>query len=586
VGVPDEDDQPIIRIEAAADAAGNEATGNDEDDPFASLAFDKTGDEGLDVDATGADDGDDVAGWLEEPDVGEAPEQPLAVFPADTEAEAADPFAGVSGVFAEEVSPFAGIDDGHVHEADATQDGLAAESSFVEIGTGQSGIVSPSDLDAGSSAVAMDDWTEASMEESLEPAAEGDDTFAESIGFGAPEEVTEMADDGLATVGAVAAAAAPLATRKSAGTGKRTQGGGLGQIIGIVAGGLMALPITYAILIWGFQKDPFKFTKMVPEQVAFLLPEKFQPGYKKPSPLSGASALDNLPVAASEGAAETPPTEPDGNAPAEPAEEAAATPADAASGAPGEEQREEMAEGNGKDKDLFPEPEAAVATQERMPQPDADAAKPPMPAATEPPDFEPEPSRQPPVAVAPEPEPLDFTGLEKAIAEAQDSFEGLADAGADEQVRNKRFVAWYKRLAEVAGELVMLETAATDSGRPLEQVPKQMTAVFDSIAGSDDVMEKLSKLSGMWLTSKKRLADGAVLLATFEGARQVGPYWSSRVTLGGAEPKSVAVISRQQPVASEGERVLVTGVLFDGDVVWAADCRRLAKPAAPAEDLF
>jgi len=31
--------------------------------------------------------------------------------------------------------------------------------------------------------------------------------------------------------------------------------------------------------------------------------------------------------------------------------------------------------------------------------------------------------------------------------------------------------------------------------------------------------------------------------------------------------------------------VLVTGVLFDGDALWAADCRRLEKAAA-AEDLF
>ena len=577
VGLPDEDDEPIIRIDASAGAAEQH-----DDDPFASLSIDATPDEVVD-DGADADGLDEVAGWLEEADAGEAPEQPLAVFPPSAEAEVADPFAGVSGVFAEEETAFAGIDDGQVHDAGAAHALPGIESSSIEIGTGHSGIVSPSDVDAASE-VSMDDWVETPAESPLEPDAEGEDPFAESIGFGESEEETEFADDGLEKAGAVAAVAAPLATSKPARAAKRAKGSGLGQMIGIVLGGLMALPITYAILVWGFQKDPFKFTRMVPEQVAFLLPEKFQPGFKKTAALPGApqieatASLDNLQTAASEEASNTPSAEPVEKAPAEPGDEATAVVKD---------EPKEMAEEKGKNQDLFSEPEEPVATEGRMAKPGIDAAKSSLAAATEPPDFEPEPSRQPLAVVAPEPEPLDLTGLEAAIAEAQDSFDGLAEAeGADDSGRKKQFVVWYKHLAQVAEQLVILETVAADSGRPLEQVPEQMTAVFDSIAGSDVVIDKLSKLSGMWLTSKKRVADGAVLLATFDGARQVGPYWSARVTLDGAEPMSMSVISRRQPTASEGERVLVTGVLFDGDVVWAADCRRLAKPAAPAADLF
>ena len=96
----------------------------------------------------------------------------------------------------------------------------------------------------------------------------------------------------------------------------------------------------------------------------------------------------------------------------------------------------------------------------------------------------------------------------------------------------------------------------------------------------------LGKLSGMWLKSKKRPVDGAVLLATFNGGRQVGPYWSSSVTVEGAEPRNLSIISRREPTVAAGAQVLVTGVLFDGDVDWAADCRSLDKSAQPVEDLF
>jgi len=77
-----------------------------------------------------------------------------------------------------------------------------------------------------------------------------------------------------------------------------------------------------------------------------------------------------------------------------------------------------------------------------------------------------------------------------------------------------------------------------------------------------------------------------MLLATFDSARQVGPYWSTRVTIDGAEPRSVAVISRFEPEVQPGTRVLVSGVLFDGDVVWASDVRPLEKQKTPVEDLF
>jgi hypothetical protein len=90
-------------------------------------------------------------------------------------------------------------------------------------------------------------------------------------------------------------------------------------------------------------------------------------------------------------------------------------------------------------------------------------------------------------------------------------------------------------------------------------------------------VEDLDRLGRMWLTKQKRQADGVALLATLESARQVGPYWSTRAIVSGVNEdgtdRTVAIISRLPPPADVGERVMVSGVLFDGDTVWAAEVR-------------
>ncbi|NBT12444.1 MAG: hypothetical protein EBS56_02475, partial [Planctomycetia bacterium] len=192
----------------------------------------------------------------------------------------------------------------------------------------------------------------------------------------------------------------------------------------------------------------------------------------------------------------------------------------------------------------------------------------------------------PPPAAPPAPEPLDLTALEAAVGEATAAFKEVSSSDPESPDRRKLLVGWYKRLAEVAEQLVLLEKVATDSGRSLDGALDGVAAIGAAVGADEAMQAELGKLSGMWLTSRRRPADGAVLLATFEGARQVGPYWSSRITVQGAEPRSVAVISRTQPQAEAGATVMVTGVLFDGDVVWASDCRTLGGKSAPAEDLF
>lgn len=560
--VPEPDEVPIFPIDAPLDAS---AAGPDADaDPFASLSIDA----GDAADAT-----DEISSWLSEPADDVAAEPPLALFPAQDTDPLEEPLVAAESPEDRPVSfDTEAADDLHAFP----EPGAAAGSSHVEVGTGFSGIVSPSEVDPPGDEMAADDWPEAeTTEATLDDFATDDQPSFDASGFdgvsefgdaGAPGDV--QADEaGLAAAGTAAVAAtAAVATGGRGRPAARKKGGGLGQLIGIVVGGLMAIPITYAILIWGFQKDPFKLAAMVPEDVAFLLPAKFQPGFKRAGAprLEAASALDNLPAVESAAEPEPAPEEPG----LPPATEAVV-----------------------EDESSKPMPTKPATDLAAVPSPSlpADPAGEPDRPAVPAPAFDDivSASKAPPVNVAPpEPEPLDLSALEGAVGEATVSFDALAAADPEAPDRKKLLVGWYKRLAAVAEQLVLLEKIAADSGRDFADASAAIDSVCSSIAADGGAQGELTKLSGLWLASKKRTADGAMLLATFDSARQVGPYWSTRVTIDGAEPRSVAVISRVEPQVQPGTRVLVTGVLFDGDVVWASDVRPLEKQTAPVEDLF
>ena len=407
----------------------------------------------------------------------------------------------------------------------------------------------------------------------------------------------------VAAAGAAVAAAKPAAKPSS----PRKKGGGLGQMVGVVLGGLMALPITYAILIWGFHKDPFKFGKKAPPQLAFLLPQKLQPGYKPPRKaepvppgLEGAPSLDDLPavdeaaVQEADQPAETDVAEPAIGQPAEPADETAEEPmalADTAtdpaealnpfastepaepgepaeSGEPATEPASESVADAGASSPAMASAPGLGALPQSDALPgldalltDADATAVPAPAAA--------------AAALP---PLDLSGVDEAAEQAAQAFEALeAISDPADPTRDRLLVGWYKRLAQLGEELVSLETIAADSGRSLSQTPATAAALFERICGSDAAVADLDRLGRMWLTKQKQRADGVALLATLDGSRQVGPYWSTRAFVSGANAdgtdRSIAIISRLPPPADAGARVVVSGVMFDGDAVWAADVR-------------
>jgi hypothetical protein len=550
----------------AADDDKNEAS-----DPWADLVADDLGSEGEEVSfsfvektAVPQDEHPSIDEVAQESAPGDGPEIDAGGdmdLASDLEADLLSAELSASGAADEAAPPLS------VFAPDEAATDQPSQSS-IEIGTGFSGI---------------------------DMAAEGDDsnavTAAEGLdAWGGLEATDGDADPFEATVPVAAAAAAVTAPRKTSAK-SRAKGGGLGPMIGVVAGGVMAIPITMAILLWGFQKDPFGVAKQVPESMSFLLPQKFRPGFKKQagglSDLAAAPSLDDLAAAGPSGDA-SPAGGDQAGEPASPAAETGAEPAlepgtepaplDAAVAAVdplaplGDDAAKSESPKSEPEDPLFPDPDAPAPTN---PDPLAVAAV--TPAA---PPAEPVAAAEP---VAPALPPLDMAALEAAVAEATTALEAAAAAENHTELAGKKLlVGWYRSLARTADELVKLQNEAADSGRPLDGVPDQVAAVFEGIAAEKEVAATLPLLARDWLAYARRDSEGILLPVTFDSAKKVGPYWRSKVMLEtGEHPRELGIISREEPAAVAGEKLLVTGVVFDGDVIWAAEMRPMpAEPVA------
>lgn len=431
----------------------------------------------------------------------------------------------------------------------------AAGSSAIEIGTGVSGVAihgQPEQEEIGAALPGGDS--------SIDPAVSGWPAIDTGDAAGGGTDGADAIDAGFpvvtAAVTATTAAAAGRGPKRPARPGKTVKkGGGIGQMIGVVLGGATAIPITMAILIYGLGKDPFGITKSVPAEVAFLLPEKFRPGFKKPTAkkpgadAAGPSALDDLPtVPVAVGQAGEPTVDP-----------ALPEPPDVSS-------------------EITPDVPPAPA-----PRPDADVS------ALDDPGLDPLDTPLtpaiPPAPPAPaEPPPLDTAALDDAVGEAaalSEAINAVDDRGS--KAYNKLRIRWYRALARVAQELVGLEHAAASSGRPLAGPPENVAALQGTLGGHQTLVAELAALAPEWLTYANRGSDGVVLPVTFESARKVGPYWAARVSLAvpGGDARTITVISRSEPAAVSGDVVVVTGVALDGVVIWAADVRGSGGAAAP-----
>ena len=472
-----------------------------------------------------------------------------------------------------------------------------ASQSSIEIGTGFSGI-DMSAGDGGSQAETATEGLEGWGGLDAESSAESDETDAfagvaadSEAGFGieaGDTDATEAEESTLsfeAAAPVAAAAATAVAAPRAVAAKPRAKGGGLGPMIGVVAGGVMAIPITMAILLWGFQRDPFGVAKQLPDSVAFLLPQKFQPGFKKRAAASpdapAAPSLDDL-------AATTPtPDAPaaDATAPAADAAPLSDTPAAEPGAEPGLPDAAVAAvDPLAPATDAAPKPDATEPGPSDPLFPDPDAPAPALPATPDPLAADATPAARPaPVATvepaAPVLPPLDTAALETAVAEAAAALEAAAAVQDHSDIAGKKLlVGWYKSLARTADELVKLENEAADTGRPLEGTQERLAELHAGIAAQDAVAATLPKLARDWLAYARRDSEGILLPVTFDSAKKVGPYWRSKVQLdAGDQMRELAIITREEPAAVAGDRLLVTGIVFDGDVIWAADVR---SPAA------
>jgi len=459
------------------------------------------------------------------------------------------------------------------------------------------------------SPVASDGWPEAEIRDELQGMPFAADSLVEEHGASIPESIPESIPLAEGVLASAAMSSGPEKPAAASGRGRK-KSSGIGQLVGVTLGGVMALPITYAILIWGFHKDPFQLGKQVPEQLAGLLPQKLQPGYKPPRKqdakpnLASAPSLDDLATTVDT----APPSEETAAAPA--AEPAAPAAVAVEGGQPGEPMTEPPAAADAAvaADPVEPAVPAAMLTAQSS-QPAADAPAAPVAAPKE-------PALDAPVSIAAVPmtdvlpgldtlvadaaavaapaavaslPPLDLSAVDQAAARVVASLQALESvADVADPARDRLLVSWYRRLARMGEELVKLETAAADSGRPLSPLPLAAADILDGICIRDESVQDLDRLGPMWLSRQKRRDNGVVLVATLDGSRQVGPYWSTRLIVdgppSGGDDRSITVISRLAPPASDGDRVVVSGVMFDGDSVWAADIRPIVPPVEPAAD--
>lgn len=567
-------------VDAEHDAfaeARSEAFAEVLDDAFRDEAFTESADEPLDVFAE-PDGSLDAADESAEASTA-SPE--LSVFapddaaPHEALASFMDPQAGFDAPFdAGDVEGSGAADEESEHGAFPSE--VAEDDDDAAFGWAQVEEAFAGDGDA--EADTAEDMVSAGADGMADDESEASSPWDEDVAAAVTDEDGEAmpAFDAASIGGAAAVAASAVGEQGGRAVARRPQPkksgkkGGLGQLIGIVLGGALSIPIVIGILIglmWMGRPDPIGLRKWLPG-ASFLLPPARQvarAGNGEPRPRN----LDELSGGASDA----------GDAPRAPTN--AVEPTSAFGGTDGEAAVQAVAA-------------AAVPVGATPPQGDGDdqpsadllAAIPAMPAPDRSP-LPPDPidlagaGDAAPAAVVPmeaEPEPLDLAQLDLAIDAAAEAEGALVETAEDDPERRRRMVEWYRSLSRVAEELAAVEAVAVESGRPFEEASVRLDTLVTGIALKERLAGDLARLARNWLSFARRDSDGVVLPVTFHSTRPVGPYWCSKVLIDEAdgETREVAIVSRHAPFAELGEQCLVTGVVFDGGTVWAADVRSLA----------
>jgi hypothetical protein len=481
-------------------------------------------------------------------------------FEGDLEGEIDGPGSGVT----------AGLDTSNVADGFDEVVTSAGVASTVEIGTGFSGIdfEEPDGL-SDAHGEAGDDFPVADfpVADDIPPAAVSD---------------------------AFPVTAAPVATAVRPSPPPQARKGGLGQIIGIVLGALMAIPIVLGILIglmWLGWPDKVGLRKALPQALGFLLPPKPAPAIAA-SPAgslaaagTGPMSLDDLASLADGGVAGDSSGDAgttDGTPMPSPADFVDAFGVDAPGVGDTNPDSGTPLPGIESLPDLDDLPAAPVDTLAMAAVPQAGTNLPTagldildeLGIGSTPP-APPEPAPPEPVVFT-----LDTEALDEAAARAGGAFDAVAEYEdfADRDGK-RRLIDWYRALARVGEELVVVEQAAADAGHPLAVAPDAVNELHDQIAGHPVLSGELGRLGRMWLRAASRDSDGIVVAGAFVSARRAGPWWISVIEFEEADGslRELSVVSRSEPETDAGERIVATGILFADGVVWAGDVRPAAR---------
>jgi hypothetical protein len=445
----------------------------------------------------------------------------------------------------------------------------------------------------------------------------------------------------VAVVGAAAADGLPAAngSPKARPPRPKKKGGGLGSIVGVVLGGVLSIPIVIGIL-WAMGRLP-DFSRVgrrsggaAPRAVASTMPDvqprsldslaaeqpadgQLADGQTKPAvppapsdnpaaPMASGDSVaavveDAVPAAALRAAGDTPAGEPtvaetvDGPAqPAPSATEPAMVDAPAQPGKPdaglpdtallATAVPEPIALDAGVLAAVTPAMPAAAAGP--GPAPTGAASADPFQDATE----DAVAAVAAAVAVRVDPEPLDTLAVEEASEAARAALDDLLAVAPDDPGRKVRLRDWYIAVARVGEEAARLEGVAIERGVPLGGGLASAERVIADMVADETVAADLARVASIWMRAKARPSDGIVFPAVMpeDESRSVGPWWITKLRAPEDPAAELTVIGRDKPTASAGETVVVMGVILDGGVVWATECRSLAADEADAaiDELF
>lgn len=293
------------------------------------------------------------------------------------------------------------------------------------------------------------------------------------------------------------------------------------SLLGVLVGGLLAIPIVVTILLWGFRRDDFGIGRMIPESLSFLMPAELRtPRRARDRSLPDPRGLPRLPA---EGLIK------------------ADDPLVAA---------------------LAGNPDAGGGTAALVAASDAERA---LPGGDE----SGERSAEDALLDA-----ADLAMLEMATARAGVMLDSVTETPEDapETLRKSALVDWYKSLAAVGEEAVAAEQLLADAGRATTRVDGALAGMVERIAARGTAYADLQELARLWLKATKRDSPGAVIPGTLSDVKPVGAVWASTL-IGleqGAETSLVTVLSRRPPEMPVGTDVVAVGVMVGGDVMWAA----------------